>query len=261
MNGTDENKIDEKTQAVIDEASLIAQRILWEIESHVKALEHEIYYLGEAFNTILDRTKELDDKIAELASIINTQKRDNATQILDLLKQETQTTIDQLKGVFTTTNPNDLPTIKDNLSVLLGNKEYIVAQIQGLKEIKVNTTDQEKHLEVLERGINQFTKAMEANAILRITDLIHNQIQIIQEQTDDSRDTTDPNDINVLRENIMVLEENIFSIRDEIAMVYKTGLTSRALEEHYETLEITLEQFKRTVDEVEARICFGEFKT
>lgn len=260
MNETDINGIDEQTKAVIDEATLIAQKILWEIESHVKALEHEIGFLGDAFNAILDRTQELDKKIAELASIINTQKRGNATQILDFLKQEIQTITEQLRGIFTTTNPNDLPAIKENLSILLGNKEYILSQMHGLKAIGVNTSDQEKHLEVLERGITQSTKAMEANVILRITNLIHNQMQIIQAQTDDARNTTDPNDLNILKENIMVLEENVFSIKDEIIMVYKTGLANRALEEHYETLEITLEQFRRTVDEAEARICFSSFR-
>ena len=251
---------DVKTQEAIDEAARIASSILWKTETRVRLLEKEIVYLGEAFNILLDKTGDLDKKLSELTSIINVQKKNNSSIILDMLKDEITSTAEQLKDIFTSTDPSDLPVIQDNLQILKDNKEYILKQIDGLKELRSDTREQERHLEVFDKAISQFTKAIDVNGVFRLTNLMHDQIETIQEQVKDVASVTDPNDIPVLRDNITVLGENIQAIRDEMEMIFdqNPNIKRRPVEEHFETLAMTLEQFQMVVDEKEATMSFTQ---
>lgn len=240
---------DEETRQIRGEAATVALGLMNYVEYNVVSLENELTVLGEAFNQLLDKTHELDEKISKLSDKVNKAKMDGTKQAIEFIHSEIKLISDNLEGAIKSTDPSDREILQENVDILSENKKIIEAQIQGLKEIGSNTDKLEKDLEVLELSIKKLQGAMNSNQVFSVANLISNEISQVIIQSRDARRAEDAQDISLLQENFDLLMENKSDIEEKIWDLDDKGIDIQGLAEQLEILNINLEQFSRSIDD------------
>ncbi len=240
---------DEETAVLRAESANIALGLMNYVEYNVVTLENELSILGDAFNQLLGKTEELDEKIAKLSEKITKAKLEGTRQALDFIHNEIKLISDNLEGAITSTDPTDRDVLQENVDILNENKSIIESQIKGLKEIGANTEKLENDLGVLNSSIRKLKSAMDSNKIFSVANLITSEINQVIVQTRDARRVEDEQDIAILQENFDLLMENRTDIEDRIWDVSDKGLDIEGLKDQLEILNINLQQFSIAIDE------------
>lgn len=245
---------DPETARTRREAADIAIGLVNFVEYHVVILENELTILGDAFNNLLDKTYELDDKIAKLIEYITNAKIEGSKQALNFIHEEIRLISDNIEGALKSTNPYDREVLEQNVDILKENEALIKSQIAGLKEIGASTASLEKDLEILASSIRKLEAAIASNKVFSIATSISNELAQIKTQINDSRSAEDIEDVKLLQENFDVLMENKANIEQKMWDVAAEGADIETLNEYIDVLNIDLEQFSRIIDETAHRI-------
>lgn len=248
---------DEETAALRTETANIALGLMNYVEYNVVTLENELTILGEAFNQLLDKTHDLDEKISRLSEKITKARLDGTRQALDFIHSEIKLISDNLEGAITSTDPTDREVLQENIAILTENRNVIEAQIKGLKEIGASTDKLEKDLEVLESSIRKLKMAIDSNQVFSVSSLINSEINQVIVQTKDARKVEDEQDISLLEENLDLLMDNKNDIEERIWDISERGIDIDGLRDQLEVLNINLQQFSIAIDESIHRLNMG----
>lgn len=248
---------DEETAVLRKETANIALGLMNYVEYNVVTLENELTILGEAFNQLLDKTHDLDEKIARLSEKVTKARLDGTRQALDFIHSEIKLISDNLEGAITSTDPTDREVLKENIEILKANRQIIQTQIQGLKEIGASTDKLEKDLDVLESSISKLKSAIDSNQVFSVATLISSEINQVIVQTRDARKVEDEQDIALLEENLDLLMDNKNDIEERIWDIADKGIDIEGLKDQLDVLNINLEQFSVAIDESIHRLNMG----
>jgi len=241
---------DDETKEIRAEGAKIALGLMNYVEFNVVCLENDLSVLGEAFNQLLDKTSELDDKISRLSDRISQSRLEGAKQALEFIHEEIKLISDNLEGAIKSTDPYDREILQENVDILYENKEVIEQQITGLKEVGAKTEKLENDLRVLDISITKLENAIKSNQVFSLANFIANEINQVIVQINDARRAEDMQDIVLLKENFDILMENRADIEEKIWDLDNKNIDIRGLAEQLEVLNINLQQFSRTIDDV-----------
>lgn len=240
---------DPETAEIRANGANVALGLMNYVEFNVVTLENELTILGEAFNQLLDKTHELDDKIAKLSEKINKAKIEGSKQALTFIHDEIKLISDNLEGAIKSTDPNDYEVLQENVLILSENKVLIEEQIKGLREIGASTDKLEHDLKVLDMSIVKLKSAINSNKTFSLSSIISNEIKQVISQMREARKAEDEHDISLLQENFDLLMDNKFDIEEKIWALAEKDIDIEGLKEQFEILYINLEQFSRTIDD------------
>lgn len=239
----------EETKQLRDEASQVALGLMNYTEFHVITLENELVILGESFNQLLEKTRELDEKISRLSEKVNSAKTEGTKQLMDFIHDEIRLISDNLEGAIKSSDPGDLEVLYENIDILKENKEVIENQINGLKDIGTNTDKLEKDAEVLQISIEKLQKAIASNEVFAVSMKFNNEINQTIFQIREAQTAEDLEDLQIINENMDILMDNRNDLEEQIWELYNKNYDIEGLKQQLEILNINLEQLSRTIDE------------
>ncbi len=175
-------------------------------------------------------------------------------ELTGMIQAQHRAMIKHLHHAQTIVDPNEVKLLKRNQKGFEKTLEKIKNQLQSIAEAGIETQVQESQLQPLESGLKQFTRALGSNQFLKVTERIHAEIKITQEQIEEAQECSDLGDLEILTENIEVLYENCDAFADEIETLETQGLEISGLIEHYDVLRVTIEQFERITQDAANRI-------
>lgn len=240
---------DEETSVLRYEAAQIALGLMNYVEYNVVSLENELTILGDAFNQLLDKTRQLDDRIALLSDKVNKARFEGAKQAMEFIHDEIKLISDNLEGAIKSTDPSDREVLEENVDILNENKAIIDKQILGLREIGADTQKLENDAKVLESSIMKLKSSINSNAIFSLSGIISNEINQVMSQIADARKAEDQQDIDMLQDNFELLVDNKIDIEEKLWELHTKNIDIDLLREQFDVLNINLDQFSRTIDD------------
>lgn len=176
------------------------------------------------------------------------------SEITQMIQAQHRAMIKHLHQAQTLVDPNAVSLLQRNQKGFEKSLEKIQDQLQSIADAGLDISQVEEMLTPLERGLKQFERALSSNHFLEITQRIHAEIQLTQEQIEEAQNCDDMGDWEILNENIEVLYENCDAFADEIETLEEQGVEINGLVEHYDVLRVTIEQFERIVQDAANRI-------
>ena len=240
---------DHETAILRYETAQIALGLMNYVEYNVVTLENELTILGDAFNQLLDKTRQLDDRISLLSDKVNKARLEGAREAIEFIHTEIKLISDNLEGAIKSTDPSDKEVLEENVVILTENKYLIEHQIKGLKEIGSDTTKLENDLKVLESSIIKLRSAINSNEIFSLSSIIASEITQVIGQINESRKAEDEEDIALLQENFDLLMDNRSDLEEKLWELDDKGTDIDMIKEQFDVLNINLEQFSRTIDD------------
>lgn len=244
----------EETKELREKAAQVALSLMNYTEFHVITLENELVILGDSFNELLERTRELDKKISKLSEKINEAKTEGTRQLVDFIHEEIKLISDNLEGAIKSCDPGDLEVLYENIEILKENKEIIENQIKGLKEIGANTDKLEKDTKVLEDSIEKLQKAIASNEVFTVAMKFNNEINQAIFQIREAQIAEDLEDLKIINENLDILMDNRKELEEQIWELYNKNYDIEGLKHQLQVLDINLEQLSRTIDEARYKV-------
>ena len=133
-----------------------------------------------------------------------------------MIQTQHRAMIKHLHQAQTLVDPNEVKLLQRNQKGFEKSLEKIKGQLQSIAQAGLDTQAQEAQLQPLESGLKQFERALSSNQFLKITERIHAEIKITQEQIEEAQNCSDAGDLEILSENIEILYENCDAFADEI---------------------------------------------
>lgn len=257
--------LDEITQLKL-EVSQYGEFILGRVKFEVEVFETELVALGDKFNELLDKIKELDTRIAKLTKLINKTKLDSAKETDSTIRSEIQVIVEQLK-ILDDADLNTIDDLYDNLDAVKDNYEFIVDQIDKLKQAgaKVDVLEK-KGIPALERGIKRFENSIESKQTnllsgdsdedkidydtlyAEVKDLIQNQSRLAIQQLRQVQVIVNIQDLALLKQNQDALKDNYQYILSQLDLLKSGGKDIVELEQSIKPLSSGITQFDRAME-------------
>lgn len=176
------------------------------------------------------------------------------SEIIQMIQTQHRAMIKHLHQAQTLVDPNSVSLLQRNQKGFEKSLDKIKEQLQSIANAGLDIADVQTLLTPLESGLKQFERALSSNHFLEITQRIHAEIKLTQEQIEEAQNCNDMGDWEILNENIEILYENCDGFADEIETLEEQGLDINGLVEHYDVLRVTIEQFERIVQDAANRI-------
>lgn len=176
------------------------------------------------------------------------------TELQQMIQTQHRAMIKHLHQAQTLVDPNEVKLLKRNQAGFEKSLEKIKSQLQSIADAGIDTQTQTDQLQPLESGLKQFDRALGSNQFLKVTERIHAEVRITQEQIEEAQNCSDAGDLEILSENIEILYENCDAFADEIEVLEEQGVEIKGLIEHYDILRVTIEQFERITQDAANRI-------
>lgn len=175
-------------------------------------------------------------------------------ELQQMIQTQHRAMIKHLHQAQTLVDPNEVKLLKRNQKGFETSLDKIKSKLQLIADAGIDTEVQLSQLQPLESGLKQFERALSSNHFLKVTERIHTEIRITQEQIEEAQNCSDAGDLEILSENIEVLYENCDAFADEIEALEEQGVDIKGLIEHYDILRVTIEQFERITQDAANRI-------
>ncbi len=176
------------------------------------------------------------------------------SEIIQMIQAQHRAMIKHLHQAQTLVDPNAVSLLQRNQKGFEKSLDKIQDQLKSIANAGLDVSQVEEMIDPLARGLKQFERALSSNHFLQITQRIHAEIQLTQEQIEEAQNCNDMGDWEILNENIEVLYENCDAFADEIETLEEQGVEINGLVEHYDVLRVTIEQFERIVQDAANRI-------
>lgn len=175
-------------------------------------------------------------------------------EIVQMIQTQHRAMIKHLHQAQTLVDPKEVKLLQRNQKGFEKSLDKIKEQLASIEQAGLDITEQTQMLSPLESGLKQFERALSSNHFLKITERIHAEIQVTQEQIEEAQNCNNADDLEILSENIEILYENCDAFADEIESLEEQGLSIDGLVEHYDVLRVTIEQFERITQDAANRI-------
>lgn len=241
------------------------EKLLNRVKYEVEILERELVALSSVFNEFLDEVKNTDGKIGALSTSINQGKMQAAKELDQNIKQEVQTVVNQLR-LLPKADLDGVEVLYQNLDALQDNYQVIQHQIDTLSEIGIKTEHLEKNLPALEKGLNQFGKAIEERqmnllvgeekqeAVIDFDELrrelnamIIGQQRAMISHLRQTQMMANPKEVEMLRRNQVSFETSCAKMKAQLDLLAENGQDIGQLREDLKPIESGLRQFDRAL--------------